>query len=484
MLRQILLPCTLFAFLPFFATFSRAADWNQWRGPNRDGAAPASPALIDGLPETGLKPIWVSKEDIPSGGGGGWSSPIVADGKVYMFTHQKSKLKDIGEKKYPWLPPEKRVGMTDEEYQEYEVKRRDEDEQRAAAFKFEEVLYCLDDATGETLWKNTRSSVYTRFPQSGCPAVIDGRVYLLGAGLVARCVDAATGETIWNQTLPGEFRDEYVQSSFSVVDGVAVVLGRGLYGLNAKTGEILWQQEANEKDSSPVLWSDGETSIVIANVGGDNTAAFEPKTGKEIWRVKSEAGRSTPVIVGNRMLTYGSSRKKGLRCFEISLSDAKEVWKYHGVADSGSSPVVVGDHVFVQGERKLACVDLASGQQRWITTMDISNPRYSSLAAADGKVFYAFDNLLCYSADYTQCQQLVNAKIDTDGNLVEEAAIRKVLNLDELEKTVEGQKQAARLLREKFGKNGVLSCTSPAIVDGRLYLRLKSNVACYDLTAN
>jgi len=54
------------------------------------------------------------------------------------------------------------------------------------------------------------------------------------------------------------------------------------------------------------------------------------------------------------------------------------------------------------------------------------------------------------------------------------------LGIAELEKTAEGQKQAERLWRSQFGKSGPLPCTTPAIVDGRVYFRLKDRVACYD----
>src|SRR5687767_14334266 len=64
-----------------------ASDWPEWRGPNRNGAAPTSPPLISALPTLGLKPAWKS-ENLPSGG---WGSPIVADGRVYLFVHYRSQ---------------------------------------------------------------------------------------------------------------------------------------------------------------------------------------------------------------------------------------------------------------------------------------------------------------------------------------------------------------------------------------------------------
>ena len=55
-----------------------AADWPQWRGPNRDGHAPASGKLITKLPAD-PKVLWKIKA------GPGVASPIVAGEKVFHF---------------------------------------------------------------------------------------------------------------------------------------------------------------------------------------------------------------------------------------------------------------------------------------------------------------------------------------------------------------------------------------------------------------
>lgn len=106
-----------------------SSDWSQWRGPDRNGVAPTSPPLRRGLPAEGLEPIWIS-EKIPSGRDGGWGSPLIAGGKVYLFTHIRTKKSDSGEvpaRKFPWLPEDRRGHLTPQQYEEYERNRRQED---------------------------------------------------------------------------------------------------------------------------------------------------------------------------------------------------------------------------------------------------------------------------------------------------------------------------------------------------------------------
>lgn len=467
--------------------FTGAAEWSQWRGDARDGVAHQSPPLRTALPDEGLKPLWMSPA-IPSGGQGGWSSPIVAGGKVYLFVH--SKALTAGEsppkKKYPYLGPDERGGMSDAEYQEYERNRREEDARIGKLYQFRETVYCFDALSGQLAWQAEEPSVYTRFLQSGSPAVVGGRLYILGAGLRARCLDAATGKKLWETQLPGEFSDEFMMSSFAVADGVALAMCGRLMGLDAATGKLLWEgdpQATRGTHQSPVLWASGGRSLAIVNTGGGETICVEPRTGKLLWRVKSEANQSTPVIVGQRMLTYGGSRSAGLRCYELSESGATPLWAYRRVADKGSSPVVVDDKVYVQGERTLACVELATGEECWNTTLDLENPQYTSLIAGDGKVFYAHDGLLAFAARGDEYAPLVVGKIDRDGLLASETTFRRLLNLDALEAEPEGLEKAQKLYQSRIGQHGPLRCSSPALVDGRLYVRLAGALACYDLRA-
>ena len=67
------------------ATF--AGDYPQWRGPGRDGVVHDSPPLAESWPEAGPKLLWKS-EPVPGGQDGGFSSPSISDGKVYILAQR------------------------------------------------------------------------------------------------------------------------------------------------------------------------------------------------------------------------------------------------------------------------------------------------------------------------------------------------------------------------------------------------------------
>ena len=465
------------------------ADWPQWRGPQRTGYV-ESPPLKRSLPKQGLAPMWkVSR--LAGGNSGGWSSPAIADGRVYVYSHTKTKnaeADNLGPAKYPWLPPERRTGMTDEEYEAYEVLRRDENEKRAKAFLFEERLLCVDLESGETIWDRTVTSTYTRFTHSGTPCIAGGRVFVLGAQRTARCYDAATGEILWAKRLPGEFRDEYFSSSFAVSDDHALVCCGPLIALSVDDGELLWRGDGAldyQSHSSPVVWNANDVSVAITNAANGLTKAYRVSDGSKLWELDSGVGRSTPLIAGDLLLTYGSSRKSGLSAYRLSPEAPgklpERIWQFQRAADSGSTPVVRGDAVFVQGDKRLAKVNLQDGKTVWQTTMRISNPRYTSLIAAGDQVFYAWEGLLCFDGLGDRYQQLYDAEIDAEGMLIGSDDLREKLKLDELSSDADGLARAEKIWQQNAVKSGPLGCSTPAVSRGRMVIRLRDGVVAYDL---
>ena len=404
-----------------------------------------------------------------------------------MSTYLRSvreQQQDLGPAQYPYLAPEKRSGMTADEFEEYERKRRDESEARAKAYVFREIVYCIDAETGKTLWQNQSDSVYSRWPQSGSPTVLHGRLYLLGAGRNARCLDATTGADQWMQPLPGEFRDEYYQSSVVYADGVVVLVAEQLFGLQAETGRILWNSDSqipSGTHSSPVLWSVDGRELLLVNLSGGKTACLDPVTGQQLWQIQSEGGQSTPVVSGNSLITYGNSRQKGLRCFRLTLDGAEEAWVYQRIQDKGSSPVIVDGYVYVQGEKRLACLDLQSGEAAWTASLNLPSPQYTSLIATPSQVLYAYDGLLAFRATPAAYEPLYMAKFHKSGLMAEEPTLRQMLRLDEIEKQPDGLEKSLKLMQREVGSQGPLRCASPALTDGRLYLRMNDAIACYDL---
>ena len=77
----------------------------------------------------------------------------------------------------------------------------------------------------------------------------------------------------------------------------------------------------------------------------------------------------------------------------------------------------------------------------------------------------------------------MQAVVNRDGLLAEQDWFRRTLKIDEFERTAEGQKEAEVIWRKEISRSGPLPCSTPAIAGGRMYIRLQTGIACYDLRA-
>jgi outer membrane protein assembly factor BamB len=379
---------------------STAADWPQWRGPNRNGLGPKGPALTNSL--TGLSPQWLA-ERIPGGDKGGRGSLVVHAGRIHGLASIAAKPTGIDE------------------------------------------VFCLDAATGKAIWKTRFQETAGTGAGSSTPCIVKGKLYVVGSGNKAHCLNAENGRLIWEATLERTSK-EAIASSIAIVGKVAVLLADVLMGLDAETGKVLWKQDKiTGYESSPTQWNSKGRDYVICSTERE-THGVDPADGKVLWSIPG-GGKSTPVVAqeygGDFLLSMSSLRKTGLSAYRLTDKGPEKLWTLKH-CDRASSPVVFDGHVYaVAGGNNghgahMLCVHLDTGKVAWEEVVDFGE--VSSPVVADGKVFAVCGTLL-----------LLLQATPEKYSVLSQADYRIVL------------------------------CTSPTIVDGRLYVRQANAVACYDL---
>ena len=225
-----------------------------------------------------------------------------------------------------------------------------------------------------------------------------------------------------------------------------MLLADVLTGLDAETGRVLWTQERiTGHESSPARWRTKDRDYVICNTARE-THGVDPTDGKILWSVPG-GGKSTPVVVqeygGDFLVNMSDGRKNGLSAYRLTPEGPQKLWTLPA-SDRASSPVVFDGHVYAiaggsngHGAR-LLCVHLDTGKVAWEEVIDFAE--VSSPVVADGKVFAVCGTFLW----------LLQATPEKY-SVLSQADCRITL------------------------------CTSPAVVDGRLYLRQANAVAAYDL---
>jgi outer membrane protein assembly factor BamB len=176
-----------------------------------------------------------------------------------------------------------------------------------------------------------------------------------------------------------------IDSSPAIGYGKVFVTGfRGFYVLDEETGDLLWEKTSINGQSSPALY-DGK--VIVG--GADGTVyCMDVETGEVLWskfiqeRHFRQAITSSPKVWHNRVFigTFNATGENAW-VYALSLEDGKKIWKYETESVYHSSPAI-HDGVLYIG---LAGLSVNNGSS--------FDPPYGvvSLNATDGSLLWNFE---------------------------------------------------------------------------------------------
>ena len=315
----------------------RPADWTQWRGPNRDGAAPFT--VPASWPDK-LTQKW--KLEV----GNGYATPLVVGNRVYVFARQ-------GEN---------------------------------------EVMMALDADTGKEVWKNPgypavftmQSATVAHGPgPKSTPAFANGRLFTIGMTGVVTAWDANTGKQVWQK--PGDTANMpmFTSHAFSpVVDRGLVIFhlggnaGGAITAFDVNTGAEKWSWKGDGPGyGSPVLADIAGTRQVIT-ITQKMLVSLDAATGAVLWErpwvSPNQTNSITPVVHGQNVIVSGNGDPT--TAFSAARRDGKwvldTVWRNEEIPMRMSNPVLVGDTLYGMSTRNSGqyfAVDAKSGKTLWLS---------------------------------------------------------------------------------------------------------------------
>lgn len=337
-----------------------AADWPQLHGPARDGHSPET-KLNWNWPKDGPKVAWMRDA------GAGWAGPVVVDERVVFFH---------------------RVGD-------------------------EEILLCLDPATGKEKWKYAYPTKYKddfNFDNGprATPTISGDKVFALGANGDFSAIELATGKKLWHRNLLTDYKADkgfFGAACSPLVLGDKVVVnvggkGAGVVAFNVADGKEVWKStDDGASYSSPAVAElDGKPAAVFFTRTG--LRVLDPASGKSLydlpWRPRMQASvqGATPLVWKNEIFITASY---DLGATVVSAKDGKldEVWASDkALSMQYNTAVRVGDYLYGTHGRsdfnngQLRCVAWKTGEVKW--TQD----KYgiASVIAVDGGLLVLTEN--------------------------------------------------------------------------------------------
>lgn len=313
-------------------------DWPQFLGPARDATYRGEAKLAATWPEKGPAVIWKMKV------GEGFGSPVIVGEKLVLFHRQGNRM----------------------------------------------MLDCLHPATGKTLWSQGYDTTYSDEMRKGdgprsTPAVADGRVVAFGPDGVLWCVELATGKTLWQidtrklYRTPGGF---FGRACSPLIEGDLVLLNiggpeHGIGAFDVKTGELKWKATADEAGyASPICATIGDQRLAFFFTRTGLVAA-NPKSGQVLWqhrwRSKQHASvnAATPVIVDD-LIFLSASYQTGATTLQLQGDQVRTLWAADEVLSSQYANIVHHEgHLFGFdgrndfGDTRLRCVEMKTGKVKW-----------------------------------------------------------------------------------------------------------------------
>ncbi|RLG19537.1 hypothetical protein DRN77_08680 [Methanosarcinales archaeon] len=213
-------------------------------------------------------------------------------------------------------------------------------------------LFCLDNSTGEILWRNPLGGMGGR----STPAISGDRIFVGSCTGDLYCVNASDGKTIWHEAIENNPTWPWY-----------------------RTGE------------SPLVYED---KVFISGFSDGTLHAFD-FDGNELWNITTSGGigsYTSPAASDGRIFFAGGD--PALYC--ANISDHSILWAFSTSDDITTTPAIEDSMVFFAAEKKMYAVDMTGGEV-WNRSLKVT---FSSPAVAYGNVYIGSDEkrLYCFNA--------------------------------------------------------------------------------------
>jgi outer membrane protein assembly factor BamB len=398
-------------------------DWPGWRGPDRTGVSKET-GLLKEWPKGGPKLLW--KAD---GLGGGFSTPSVAGGRIYLLGTEGKK----------------------------------------------ELLIALAAKDGKPVWRREVGAEAGGHPGPRSTPTVDGDfVYAISSDGKLVCATTAKGEVKWRKDLKAEFggvHGNWAYAESPLIDGDVLVCTPGgedatLVALKKKTGDLIWKApvkgfpaKEGRRGKKRAYATAAYSSAIVADIGGvrqyiqflsGGVVGVAAKDGKLLWHYDSPANATaniaTPIYRDGRVFAasaYGTGGGAAKITRDGDKFTVQQEYFVRALQNHHGGMVLVGDHIYGTGANTLLCVNFKTGKVAW-QNRSIGK---GSVASADGRLYVRG----------------------------ERGAVALV------EANPAGYKERGRF--EQPDRSDQMAWPHPVIAGGKLYLRDWDVLLCYDVKA-
>lgn len=283
------------------------------------------------------------------------STPIVADGTVYVGTGHNGRLHQ---------PPDNRYTYTPSSGGDPTWGRPEGDE-----------VVALDLTAGSKRW-----SLTTIGEDMPSPAILDGVLVFANGDLHAYGVAASSGRLLWTKSIDGFA----TMASAISVNGIVIMSACNdapyrctTFSVEPRTGKVIWRSNYGNSDSSPT-YGDGRVFVSgvedqagpYSNGGRTVVTALDSRSGTRLWQRFTQIAAPYTEVGSNERAIAGTYNRDTyfqpipgddvILAFDAATGRTK--WRFKSLAPIKMSPVVSDHRVyFADGAGLLYVLDEKTG---------------------------------------------------------------------------------------------------------------------------
>jgi outer membrane protein assembly factor BamB len=260
-----------------------------------------------------------------------------------------------------------------------------------------ERVLCLDEKTGEVLWKHEYKCDYAVSYAAGprcTPLVSGGKVYTLGTMGDLYCLDVEKGKEIWSKNFVKDYKANvpvWGYAAHPLLDGDRLVCLAGgndgdsmVVAFNKDTGKEIWKSLPTIGEGGhgpgyapPMIVTTRKTRQLII-WHPEAVSSLNPQTGEVYWQqpFKLKSGLSVPMPrqLGDRLFVTAFYNGPMMLQLAQDKPAARVLWrgqseserKTDGLHSIMPTPFLKDDYIYgICSYGQLRCLRISSGERVW-----------------------------------------------------------------------------------------------------------------------